>query len=328
MCSVFWMFTYSTCAVEREKEAQKYTESWRPGGVMICLTLLVKTEGSWLPFPDNAFLPHSNRCCLWDQRFFQFFQCFIRTQSHEASGDAQSCMCLPRRFTEETASAVFRSDVAVRNSFHFQRTLTKEVTEVFKEAVNIFSNQISCSIKMVISMQKCRTSSGIAKHLKNDITKIRKKTSLAHAKPLILQFDTFLIVYVCIIFYFIFARLGCTRLQRGKMEYWYLARKETCCLSHQCSSCRPCCPSATEGDCVWVIPAVFASTQNIAGTEGESSFVQRGWQSIVPAAKGLPYLQDPVSEQISDGMNTKSVTTSRVFLTQPLGICCIAVSGV
>lgn len=128
--------------------------------------------------------------------------------------------------------------MAVRNSFHFQRTLTKEVTEVFKEAVNIFSNQISCSIKMVISTQKCRTSSGIAKHLKNDITKIRKKTSLAHAKPLILQFDTFLIAYVYIIFYFIFARLGCTRLQRGKMEYWYLARKETCCLSHQCSSCR------------------------------------------------------------------------------------------
>lgn len=156
---------------------------------------------------------------------------------------------------------------------------------MLKEAVNVFSTQMSFSIKMVVSTQKCRTRNGIAKHLKNDITKIRKKPSSPYAKPLTLQFDIFLIVYVYIIIYFIFTQLGCTRLQKGKTEYWYLARKESCCLSHRRGSCRPCCTSAAKGDCIGVIPGAFHSTENIAGTEGESFFVQRGWQSIAPASK-------------------------------------------
>lgn len=49
---------------------------------------------------------------------------------------------------------------------------------------------------MGASTQKCRMCNGIAKHLKKCHQKNKEKTSFPDAKPLILQFDTFLIVYV------------------------------------------------------------------------------------------------------------------------------------
>lgn len=54
-------------------------------------------------------------------------------------------------------------------------------------------------------MQKCRTCRGIAKHLEKWHLKNKEKTSFPDAKPLIVQFDICLIVYVvsCYILYLI-----------------------------------------------------------------------------------------------------------------------------
>lgn len=68
--------------------------------------------------------------------------------------------------------------MAVGNSFRFQRAITIEFIEVFKDATKIFLNQIAFSIKMNASTEKCRTHNGIAKHLKKKATrKTRNKQS-------------------------------------------------------------------------------------------------------------------------------------------------------
>lgn len=110
---------------------------------------------------------------------------------------------------------------------------------------------------MGASTQKCRMCNGIAKHLKKCHQKNKEKTSFPDFKPLILQFDTFLIVYVIYQMLYSHSLITPDYKDRAKKEHWYLARKETSYLSHQCSLCQLCCTSVAKGDCIWITLGVF-----------------------------------------------------------------------
>lgn len=73
---------------------------------------------------------------------------------------------------------------------------------------------------------------------------------------------------------------------------------------------------------------VLKPLQVFSGTEGDSFFVRKGWQPVVPVSKGFPYRQDPVPVCISDEMDMKSMTTNWEFLTEPVDICCIGTSTI
>lgn len=96
-------------------------------------------------------------------------------------------------------------------------------------------------------------------HLKKHHLQNKEKPSFLDAKPLILQSDIFLIVYVIyyVWFYIHTAWLHQTTKagQRRNTGTWQ--KKETWYLSHQRSPHQPRCTSIAKGDCIWIILGVF-----------------------------------------------------------------------
>lgn len=157
--------------------------------------------------------------------------------------------------------------------------------------------------------------------------KNKEQTIFPGAKPLILQSDIFLIVYV--VFCFIFTQLDCTGLQRKSKEGMLVPGKEGEFLS--LAPTQPMavvlyiyCKRWLHLDYSWGVLTVLKTLQVFSDTEGESFFVQ----SLLCQSHAFPYRQDAVAAWISDETNMKSVTMNGEFLTQPLGICCIEISTV
>lgn len=100
-----------------------------------------------------------------------------------------------------------------------------------------------CAIGLQKPEKKC--------HMKNT-----EKLDFPEARPLILQFDIFLIV-LYVLFDFTFTQLDCTRLQRQSKGGTLVSGKKGDFLSFPPPQPVSHCIDVSKSDCIWIILGVF-----------------------------------------------------------------------